>query len=163
MENQKKVYRVNFFRKGKLLLGGLAVAAFTGLLFFVMEESDWQIASLPAWAPKAIIGSIALVAAIVFLYGLLSVLLNKVMISQNAITVRKVFKSYTIPTSDILRVDIRKQQVIGKPTMGRAWYTIITNAKSYELDSYDFRRLDAAMNQLAAPTNSTKESTFSRD
>lgn len=155
-----KKYRANIFRKIRWLLGGLLVAVFFGLLLFLLEKPSLD--GLPEWVFPAFLAVVFTGGILSFLYGLFSILMNRVVVGNDTISVRILFQHYEIPVQDIIRVQTRSQRAVGSPMSYRKWYTIITDAKSYELDSYDIARLDNVLAPWIDSAHHRHEDVFTR-
>ena len=148
-ENNYKKLGANWFRKGGVALTALAAVALAAFVFYSMMNSDSSglIDKIPDTAVYTVIGLVALCGSLVFCYQIITIATNKMILSQDGIEIKKVFKRINIPKADVIRIDIIRERVIGALSQNRTVFKIITNTKTYEVNSHEFWGLKRAIPQ----------------
>ena len=149
MQETKKIY-ANWFRKGSMALTALVAAIVCVYLYYAITSNDMRgiIEGIPDVVIFILIDLVFLGGVLVAVYQLFSIVVNRMVLSPEGIEIRKFLRSIvTIPTEDVIRVDGVRETVIGNSRQNRTVYKIITNTKTYEVNSHEFFGLRKAMHQ----------------
>ncbi|MDL2274041.1 hypothetical protein LJC34_05825 [Oscillospiraceae bacterium OttesenSCG-928-G22] len=140
---------VNMFRYGKFVLAGLVLAAYPGYVLWdrLFSPDSADVAFSPALAGMA---AIFAVGALLFLFGLLSLLVNRAEFGPDSIRYRTLLKRYTIPYSEILHVTERRQtvQTASPLPSAKVYYRVVIKSKNYDMSSLEFWGLGKEINKL---------------
>ncbi|MFV0395981.1 MAG: hypothetical protein ACK5LC_16615 [Coprobacillaceae bacterium] len=154
MERDKKIVRANMFYYGRFFISGLIVSAFSlymsvyqfnqygGTLQHVIDaDNNFYFIGLLV---------MALIATLICLWGLLSMILNRVIVTDEELTCKKIFKKFTINYRDIKKIQTTRIR-----HGFRMWqeYKILTTTKTYEMDDSEFWGLRKAMDTLRERIN----------
>ena len=164
MSKEKNYKRLgaNWFRKGGVALTALAAIVLCVFVFYTMlnSDSDNFIAQVPDGAIYAGIGLLALCSCLVFCYQLFSIFTNKMVFTEDGIEIKRLFKHIQVSRSDIIRIDGVHEHVTGAPTQNRSVFKIITNTKTYEVNSHEFFGLKKAVLQWAEKNMTMEKNTI---
>ena len=137
----------NYFHKSSIALTALA-ATFLSIFVFYSSLSSSQstiINGIPNIIIYLGISLIILIAVTIFCYQSITIFTNKMILSADEIIIKRFFKTINISTCDIIRIDSIHERVIGSWSQNRSIFKIITNTKTYEVDSHEFFGLKRAI------------------
>ena len=148
-EKDCKKLNANWFRKGGMALTALAVVTICLFFVYLIVDSGKSnyIDGIPDIVIHIFISVAALCGVLVFLYQLISIFTNKMILSQNGIEIKRLFSRVNVLKDDVIRIDGIYERVIGAPTKNRSIFKIITNKKTYEVNSHEFFGLKQAVSQ----------------
>ena len=158
--NNHKTLRANWYRKGSILLMALAaVVLATFVLYFIRYfDSKHFVNKVPDFLVYIFIFLVTLCGTLVFFYQVLTILTNKMVLSPSGIEIKKFFKTSSIPIDDIIKIDIIREEVLGKFFQNRTVVNIITTRKTYEVNSHEFMWLESVISQWAEENISNSSS-----
>ena len=151
MQETKKIY-ANWFRKGSMALTALVTAIVCVYLYYAITGNDMKgiIEGIPDVVIFILIDLVFLGGVLVAVYQLFSIIVNRMTLSPKGIEIRKFLSPIvTIPIEDVIRVDGVYERVIGNVRKNRTVYKILTNTKTYEVNSHEFFGLRKTMHQWA--------------
>ena len=148
-ENNYKKLRANWFRKGSVALTALVVVFLSVFVLYSIMNSDSSglIGGIPDIVVYVFIGLLVLCGSLVFCYQVITIFTNKMVLSQDGIEIKRFFKRINIPRADVIRIDVVRERVWGMITQNRTMFKIITNTKTYEVDSHEFFGLKLSVTQ----------------
>lgn len=147
MEKNYKKLNANWIRKGSVAFTALIVIIFTGLILHLIlkTNSEYIINGIPNIILYSFIFIILLCGLLVFLYQVISIFTNKMLFTQNGIEIKRFREQINIQKNDILRIETIYERILGKSTQNRNVFKIITNLKTYEVNSHEFFGLKQAI------------------
>ena len=149
----------NLYRKGSICVSALATTVLGVFVtnYVATGTSTNYIEGIPDIAISVFASIVAIIGIIVFVYQIISVFTNKIIFSPYGIEINRFRKKINIPTQDVIRIDGIRERVLGTPTENRSVFTIITNTKTYEVDSHEFWGLRKAVLHWVQTNTEKKE------
>lgn len=150
-DRECKKLRANWFRKGGAMLTALAVTALAVFVFYSIGNngSEPLIDGIPNIIIYLATVLVALCGIAVFFWQFLSILFSKMLLSGAGIEIWRFPRRIHIRKDDVIRIDGVHERVMGAITQNRTVIKIITNAKTYEVNSHEYFGLSPAIRQWA--------------
>jgi hypothetical protein len=144
-----KKLSANWVRRIGFVVTTLATVVLSVFIFYSTYTKGSE--SIVSGTPRNVVyiasGVAALIGAIAFFGQITSILKSKFILSAEGIEIKRLFRSTVIPIDKIIRVDGIFEKAMGMPTQNRSVFKIITNLKTYEVNSYEFLGLRKALAQ----------------
>ena len=160
-EKTSKKLHANWFRKGGIALTAIAAVVVCLYLLYAISIDTHNTGNIVDGIPNIvvyiIIWAVAVIGVLTFFYQAISLFINKMVLNQDGIEIKRFLKRVSIAKSDIIRVDGIHERVIGAPTKNRTVFKIITNTKTYEINSHEFSGLRRAMSNWVQGNMTTEE------
>ena len=146
-EKDYKKINANWLRKIGFVFTTLAAVILSAFVLYssLKRGAKPLITGIPNTAMYTLFGALMLCNAIALFVQALSIIKNKIILSEAGIEIKKLLKNTFIPTADIIRIDNDYERLIGMPTQNRHVFKIITNTKTYEINSHEFLGLRKAL------------------
>ena len=149
VETTQKRLGANWFRKGGAAFTALAVVVLAAFVWYAISNNGPGRLAEPV--PNSILyaglGLAALCGCLAFVYQVLSIFMNEIVLSNEGIEIKRLFNRVWVAKGDVIRITGIRERAMGAPSQNRNVYKIVTNSKTHEVNTHEFFGLTKAIRQ----------------